>query len=118
MTISPHLLELYQHIVTLSQTMLRLASEERWDELIVMEVDHVTAVEKIADETEQTPLPPEAMAKLRPVLRHILDNEAEVRNLLQIRKDKLSSLINQATKQKNVNTAYGQLAGVVLFPKE
>ncbi|MFC0141010.1 flagella biosynthesis regulatory protein FliT [Erwinia mallotivora] len=118
MNIAPHMLTIYQQLLVLSQTMLRLASEGSWEELIEMEVVYVSAVEKLAESTKQTPVPAHVQDQLRPVLRHILDNEAEVKSLLQARMTELSSLIGQASRQKSVNKAYTRVQGVVLFPQE
>ncbi|EXU76267.1 flagella biosynthesis regulatory protein FliT [Erwinia papayae] len=118
MNIAPHMLTIYQQLLVLSQTMLRLASEGSWEELIEMEVVYVSAVEKLAESTKQTPVPAHVQDQLRPVLRHILDNEAEVKSLLQARMTELSSLIGQASRQKSVNKAYTRGQGVVLFPQE
>ncbi|WP_380178888.1 flagella biosynthesis regulatory protein FliT [Kalamiella sp. sgz302252] len=117
MNIAPHLMSIYQQLLVLSQSMLRLATEGDWDKLIEMEVDYVSAVEKLAACTQQTPVPAQTQDQLRPVLRHILDNEAEVKNLLQARKAELSRLISQTGRQKSVNKAYGGMAGVILFPQ-
>lgn len=118
MNIAPHMLTIYQQLLVLSQRMLRLASEGSWEELIEMEVVYVSAVEKLAECTKQTPVPAHVQEQLRPVLRHILDNEAEVKSLLQGRMTELSSLIGQASRQKSVNKAYTRVQGVVLFPQE
>ncbi|AXF75583.1 flagella biosynthesis regulatory protein FliT [Erwinia tracheiphila] len=115
MNIAPHILTIYQQLLVLSQTMLRLATEGSWEELIEMEVVYVSAVEKLAESTKQNPIPAQVQDQLRPVLRHILDNEAEVKNLLQARMTELSSLIGQASRQKSVNKAYTRVQGMVLF---
>lgn len=117
MNIAPHMLAIYQQLLVLSQSMLRLATEGSWEELIEMEVDYVSAVEKLAECTQHTPVPAHVQDQLRPVLRHILDNEAEVKSLLQARMTELSSLIGQATRQKSVNKAYTRIQGNILFPQ-
>lgn len=116
MNIAPHLLAIYQEILTHSQSMLRLAGEGQWDDLIDMEVDYLSAVEKLAKATQNEPVPTHTQEQLRPILRHILDNEAEVKKLLKSRQDEISLLIQQAGRQKSVNRAYTNVAGVVLFP--
>lgn len=116
MNIAPHLLAIYQEILTHSQSMLRLAGDAQWDELIDIEVDYVSAVEKLAKVTQTEPVPSKTLDQLRPVLRHILDNEAEVKKMLKSRQEEISLLIQQAGRQKSVNRAYTNVAGVVLFP--
>lgn len=118
MTLAPHMLVTYQQLLSLSQAMLRLATDGRWDELIDTEVDYVSAVEKLAKTTQDVPLSSEALEQLRPVLRHILDNEAEVKRLLQGRMSELSDLVSQSSRQKSVNNAYGSMRGNVLFPQQ
>lgn len=118
MEIAPHLLAIYQQLLALSQSMLRLANEGNWNELIDMEVDYISAVEKLTQATQQQPISSHAQDQLRPVLRHILDNEKEIKSLLQARMEELSSLIGHSNRQKSMNSAYGNLAGTVLYPNE
>ncbi|WP_426818000.1 flagella biosynthesis regulatory protein FliT [Winslowiella sp. 2C04] len=118
MNIAPHLFTIYQQLLSLSQSVLRLASEGKWEELIDMEVNYVSAVEKLSQLTRQQPVPSHTQDQLRPVLRHLLDNEAEIKRLLQARMEELSSLIGHSNRQKSMNSAYGKLAGTVLYPAE
>ncbi|RWR03901.1 flagellar biosynthesis protein FliT [[Pantoea] beijingensis] len=118
MDAAPHLLVIYQQLLVLSQTMLRLAAENKWDELIDMEVHYISAVETLSDVTQQHPVSLHTQEQLRPVLRHILDNEAEVKRLLQLRMDELVSLIGHSNRHKAMNSAYGELSGTVLYPSE
>ncbi|ATZ11872.1 flagella biosynthesis regulatory protein FliT [Erwinia amylovora] len=112
-----YLFALYQDILNHSQSMLRLAANSQWEELTDREVNHyLGAVEKLTQVMQQQQITPYTQDLLRPVLRHILDNEAEVKQLLQHRQDEISSQIQQAGRQKSVNSAYSQSAGVVLFP--
>ncbi|MEN5015156.1 flagella biosynthesis regulatory protein FliT [Erwinia sp. Eh17-17] len=116
MNIAPHLLAIYQEILTHSQSMLRLAGEGQWDELIDTEVNYLSAVEKLAKTTQNNPVPNHTQEQLRPILRHILDNESELKVLLKRRQDEISGMIQQAGRQKSVHNAYTKASGVVLFP--
>jgi len=118
MTTAPHLFAIYQQLLSLSQSMLRLASQGEWEKLIDMEVTYISAVETLSQLTAQQPISPATQDQLRPLLRHLLDNEAEIRKLLQVRMDELSSLIGHSNRQKSMNSAYGKLAGTVLYPAE
>lgn len=117
MTTAPHLLAVYQQLLELSQGMLRLASEGSWDELIKKETEYVRAVQRLAQASETASLSGQTLAQLRPVLRHILDNENEVKRLLQARMVELSSLVGQSSRQKSVMSAYGK-SGTVLVPRD
>ncbi|WP_439212259.1 flagella biosynthesis regulatory protein FliT [Duffyella gerundensis] len=118
MVIEPHLLMTYQKLLSLSQTMLRLASAGRWDELIETEVDYIGAVERLSQSTQASPISPQTLTQLRPVLRTILDNEAQVRVLLQERMNELASLVTQSGKQKSLNSTYTSMRGNVLYPQQ
>ena len=108
---APHLYFAWQQLVEKSQLMLRLATEEQWDELIASEMAYVNAVQEIAHLTEE-------INPSRPMLRLILDNESKVKQLLQIRMDELAKLVGQSSVQKSVLSAYGDQGGFVLAPQD
>ncbi|MBP2167139.1 flagellar protein FliT [Erwinia toletana] len=114
----PHVFETYQHLLSLSQNMLRLANDGEWDALIATEVDYVSAVEKLAVVTQNNLMSDRTLQQIRPVLRHLIDNETEVKRLLQQRQDELSRLIAGSTTQRNVLHAYGNLSGQLLMPHD
>lgn len=118
MTIAPHLLAIYQQLLTLSQEMLRLAADGEWESLITKEMGYVSAVQQLARSTEDAALSAQMQEQLRPVLRHILDNESEVKRLLQARMDELAALVSQNSRQKSVMSAYGKQGGIVMVPRE
>ena len=65
-----------------SQLMLRLATEEQWDELIASEMAYVNAVQEIAHLTEEVAPSTTMQEQLRPMLRLILDNESKVKTVI------------------------------------
>lgn len=101
-----------------SQLMLRLATEEQWDELIASEMAYVNAVQEIAHLTEEVAPSTTMQEQLRPMLLLILDNESKVKQLLQIRMDELAKLVGQSSVQKSVLSAYGDQGGFVLAPQD
>ncbi|ENE3254911.1 flagella biosynthesis regulatory protein FliT [Shigella sonnei] len=111
---APHLYFAWQQLVDKSQLMLRLATEEQWDELIASEMAYVNAVQEIAHLTEEVAPSTTMQEQLRP----ILDNESKVKQLLQIRMDELAKLVGQSSVQKSVLSAYGDQGGFVLAPQD
>ncbi|EGC7294841.1 flagella biosynthesis regulatory protein FliT [Escherichia coli] len=111
---APHLYFAWQQLVEKSQLMLRLATEEQWDELIASEMAYVNAVQEIAHLTEEINPSTTMQEQLRP----ILDNESKVKQLLQIRMDELAKLVGQSSVQKSVLSAYGDQGGFVLAPQD
>lgn len=114
MNIAPPLITVYQQLLDLSHGMLRLAVDGEWDDLITKEVDYVSAVQRLAQTTEAAAPSRQLQEQLRPVLRHILDNESEVKRLLQLRMDELTQLVGQSSMQKSVMSAYGKQGSVYL----
>ncbi|MHC2595664.1 flagella biosynthesis regulatory protein FliT [Pantoea sp. CTOTU46764] len=114
MNIAPSLVTVYQQLLDLSHGMLRLAADGEWDDLITKEVDYVSAVQRLAQTTEAAAPSRQLQEQLRPVLRHILDNESEVKRLLQLRMDELTQLVGQSSMQKSVMSAYGRQGSVYL----
>ena len=115
---APHLYFAWQQLVEKSQLMLRLATEEQWDELIASEMAYVNAVQEIAHLTEEVAPSTTMQEQFRPMLRLILDNESKVKQLLQIRMDELAKLVGQSSVQKSVLSAYGDQGGFVLAPQD
>lgn len=102
------LLSAYQHITTLSAQMLALAQNGDWDRLVELELSYVTAVEKTADFSDVMASSMALQELLRHKLQQILDNETQLRALLQQRLTELKSLIDRSTRQNAVNATYGQ----------
>jgi len=117
MSPAPQLYSLYQQLLDRSLVMLRFATEGQWDELIACEMEYVSAVQKLAEITQQMEPSAVIQDQLRPVLRSILDNETEVKRLLQARMEELAKLVGQSTIQKSVLTTYGKQGGHILVPQ-
>lgn len=118
MSHAPHLYLSYQKLVEKSNMMLRLATEGLWDELIASEMDYVNAVQNIAQLTQDSQPSDPLQEQLRPLLRTVLDNESQVKRLLQARMDELAKLVGRSSIQKTVMTTYGNQGGYVLVPQD
>ena len=118
MSYAPHLYLSYQQLVEKSNMMLRLATEGLWDELIASEMDYVNAVQNIAQLTQDSQPSDPLQEQLRPLLRTVLDNESQVKRLLQARMDELAKLVGQSSIQKTVMNTYGNQGGYVLVPQD
>lgn len=117
MSNAPQLYSLYQQLLEQSQLMLRLARQGLWDDLISCETDYVNAVHSLARLTEEIQPSSQLQEQLRPTLRVILDNEGQVKTLLQKRMDELAKLVGQNSIQKSVMSTYSKQGGHVLIPQ-
>lgn len=97
-----------------SQRMLQLATEKKWDELVGGEIEYVQLVEALAQQTithEDT-----CANQIKEILKIVINNENEVKRLLHIRMEELKTLIKNGVQQKSVTSAYSNLSGVLLIP--
>lgn len=115
---APQLYSRYQQLLEQSKVMLSNARKGLWDELIASEMDYVNAVHELTLFMSDIKLSMQMQEQLRPVLRAILDNESEVKRLLQIRMDELAKLVGQSSIQQSVLTAYGKQGGQILAPQD
>lgn len=111
----PPLLSAYQHILTLSNQMIALAQAGQWDSVVELEVSYVQAVERTAQCTSISDASMALQEILRNKLQQILNNETELKRLLQQRMNELRVLIGQSTRQSIVNSTYGQFHDCALL---
>lgn len=103
-----YLVNEYQLILSLSERLLLLAEEEKWDELVELEISYLKAVEATTVLPLKEDIHGGVQSLIRQYLSKILDNEIEVKRLLQTRMDILAELIGQSVKQQEVNSTYGR----------
>jgi len=97
-----------------SQRMLMLATENKWDELVEGEIEYVQLVESLAQHTITVE---DACAnQIKEILNIVINNENEVKRLLNIRMEELKTLIKSGVQQNSITSAYGNLSGVLLIP--
>lgn len=115
MTNAVHSLSAWQALHALSKTMLELAHAGDWDALVEQEVKYLQLVETIAK--NPIPLSNTALSEqARLILDQVLSNEEALKALLHARMEELRQLITNTGKQRSVTTAYGKMAGNILFP--
>ncbi|OTA17639.1 flagellar biosynthesis protein FliT [Xenorhabdus vietnamensis] len=102
------LLSAYQQILSLSEQMIDLARNEKWDELVEMEITYLKAVEVVTLISENSDAPFSLQQQLTKILQTVLDNEKETKRLLQKRLNELSDLIKQESCKQLLHDTYGQ----------
>ncbi|PHM73792.1 flagella biosynthesis regulatory protein FliT [Xenorhabdus kozodoii] len=102
------LLSAYQRILSISEQMIELARNEKWDELVDMEITYLTAVEIVTLLSKNADAPISLQQQLTKILQAALDNEKETKRLLQRRLNELSDLIKQESRKQLLHDTYGQ----------
>lgn len=103
-----YLVKEYGVILELSEQMLTLAKAEKWDELIGLEISYLQAVEAVTQQPLSDAIPASVSSKIRESLVRILENETQLKSLLNGRLKTLSEIIGQSIKRQEVNTAYSR----------
>ncbi|HIE5326958.1 TPA: flagellar protein FliT [Proteus mirabilis] len=104
----------YEQVLKLSEQMLTLAKNQQWDQLI--EMDYLKSVEIITKMIKPTEGELIIQQQLTNMLKKILENENETRNLLRARLDKLAVLIRQTEQEQRVQNSYGQFSEHSYYP--
>lgn len=115
MSTSSSSLQQWLRLHSVSQRMLKLATENKWDELVEGEIEYIRLVETLAMDPTQTDTPSN-QNQIKGLLRTIIDNENEVKRLLNIRMDELKILIQNGNQQKTLTSTYSNLSGMLLVP--
>ncbi|MEX5413181.1 flagella biosynthesis regulatory protein FliT [Atlantibacter hermannii] len=109
------LISRWQHVALMSQTLLDLAQRGEWELLLEKEVAYLHSVEAVM-ETPAPRISKQVQDMLETYLKQTLENEQQLKALLQQRLDELSELIGQSSRQQSLNNAYGRLSGMLLVP--
>ncbi|WP_034948280.1 flagella biosynthesis regulatory protein FliT [Erwinia oleae] len=107
----------YQQLLNMSKSMLSLAIEGKWNDLIDCEVDYLQTVEKVTHNELPASLPQGLQSQIRLAVKEILANESQLKTLLTGRMDELRALVTSSSHQRNISTTYGRISGNVLFPE-
>lgn len=105
----------WQQALLLSHHMLTLAQDQQWEALIDGELAYIQYMDALAASGGSVTDSTDGSA-VKAILLQLLDNEAQVKSLLQARMDSLKVLIQQGNQQQSVNMTYGRLAGMLLLP--
>lgn len=106
----------YEQVLKSSEQMLTLAKDQQWDKLIEMEMDYLKSVESITKMIKPADGELRLQQCLTDMLKKILENENETRNLLRARLDELGVLIRQTEQEQRVQNSYGQFTEHSYYP--
>lgn len=117
MSLHVELINRWQRVALLSQSLLELAQRGEWDLLLEQEVTYLQSIEAVM----KTQTPQEMQQSIQDLvasyLKQTLENEALLKQLLGRRLDELILLISQSTRQQSLNNTYGRLSGMLLVPE-
>lgn len=104
---SHQILSLYETVAELTEKMLSAARVGDWDRLASLESDCAGQIQILRDGDKPQPLTGEVRARKVKIIRKILADDREIRDLTEPWMAKLSSLISNSGNERKLNQAYG-----------
>ena len=98
----------YEQIKPITSRMLALARAGDWDAMAPLEEEFRRYVDHLKTIESSHPLDPSELEKKYLLLRQILADDAEIRDLLTPQVARLGILMGNLRRQQNLNQAYGR----------
>lgn len=102
------LMDCYEQIAPLIGRMLELARAGDWDGLMTVEKQVRSCVARMKEITPEAALDASQLAQKQYLLRRILADDAEIRDLVTPQFARLGALIGNLRRQQDIKQAYGQ----------
>lgn len=101
-------IDCYEQIVPLVARMLVLAQAGKWSALVTLEEQFRSDIErlKVLDPTDT--LDKTQLAQKHEMLKRILADDAEIRNIISPQLARLGALLGNMHQQQNLHQAYGR----------
>lgn len=96
----------YERLQQRSACMLSWAREGDWAHLVQEESSYVMAVEDLKRREQGCQLDHDELTRKADLLECILEQDAEIRQRLEARRDELSELLGSTRRRRDVNRAY------------
>lgn len=100
------ILSAYEKIALLTRRMLETARRSEWDALIDLEHDCGRHFARLIENTREQPDDPDYRSRKAALIRRILDDDAEIRLLVEPWLAQLSILIGNTQQQSRLQQAY------------
>lgn len=104
---SLEIISLYENVASLTNQMLNAARDRDWERLSLLESDCSLKVEAIKTADTPTRLSPELKERKIRVIKKILADDREIRDITEPWMTELSQLMRSSNTAMKVNTAYG-----------
>lgn len=107
----PSQIELYEEMSILSSRMVDAARASEWDNLIELEYGVTSLRNTLLTMPEESNVPSAYLARKRALIRHILENDAEVRRHTEPWMEHVRKYLGDSTRRRDVQKAYSAGAG-------
>jgi flagellar protein FliT len=104
---SPGILSIYESILSVTSEMLEAARGAEWDRLIERERACRILVEQLKQMAEDGPLDDLARRRKAEIIRKVLADDAEIRNITEPELARLSEALGAQRRERSMHNAYG-----------
>jgi flagellar protein FliT len=104
---SDEIIGTYEAILAVTSEMLESARSNDWDRLVEREIECRRLVERLAAAKAQAGLEPEARQRKVEIIRKVLADDAEIRNLTEPWMARLQHLIGSNRNERQLQATYG-----------
>lgn len=103
---SSQIIATYETILDLTGQMLKAAQDSDWDLLVSLEQDCRISVEKLMADNPAQPLTGQLQRRKVEIIRQVLADDAEIRNITEPWMVQLQNLLGNAGRERRLNQAY------------
>lgn len=104
---SHEVLSLYETVATITDQMLAAARNGDWEQLVALESRCANHIETLKVEEPRAALPKEERERKVNIIRKILEDDREIRNITEPWMAQLSMMINSVGTERKLSKAYG-----------
>ncbi|MFA5172201.1 MAG: flagellar protein FliT [Sulfuriferula sp.] len=100
-------IDTYESVAQITKNMLDAARQGAWDDLIGLESKVAAHINHLSAYEAPVKLTPDLRSRKLTVIRQILADDKEIRNLTEPWMEKLSSLISSSQMEQKLSISYG-----------
>jgi flagellar protein FliT len=104
---SIELITLYENVAVITDQMLSAARDRDWERLSALETNCTSTVQKIRESESPAPLTPELKERKIRVIKKILADDKEIRDITEPWMAQLSELMKSSSTSYKLHQAYG-----------
>jgi flagellar protein FliT len=97
----------YESVALITKNMLDAARQGAWDDLIGLETKVAAHISQLSTHEAPVKLPPDLRNRKLTVIKQILADDKEIRNLTEPWMEKLSNLIGSTQMEQKLSVSYG-----------
>lgn len=103
---SPQIITTYETILAITGQMLEAARNGDWERLVALEKDCRKLVEELIAENYGLPLSSQFQRRKAEIIRKVLADDAEIRNITEPWMAQLQNLLGSAGRERKLSEAY------------